>query len=80
MTAQPNQEMDLPGTIGKPATRALLNAGYPTLDDVSGLTEAGLLALHGVGPKAVRLLREALAAKGLALKEASSDPSRRQGN
>lgn len=70
MTQQPNvpQESDLPGNIGKPATRALMNAGYRTLDDVSGLTKGGLLALHGVGPKAVRLLHEALAAKGLALK------------
>jgi hypothetical protein len=70
MTQQPNlpPEIDLPTNIGKPATGALLHAGYRTLEDVSGLTAAGLLALHGVGPKAVRLLREALAAKGLALK------------
>ncbi len=61
-------ETDLPRNIGKPATRALLHAGYRTLEDVSGLTEADLLALHGVGPKAVRLLRETLAAKGLGLK------------
>lgn len=70
MTDQPNvpPEIDLPRNIGQPATRALLNAGYRTLDEVSRLTEADLLALHGVGPKAVRLLRETLAAKGLALK------------
>lgn len=70
MTQRPHspQETDLPGNIGKPATRALSQAGYRTLADVSRLTEAGLLDLHGVGPKAVRLLREALSMKGLALK------------
>ena len=44
--------------IGRPATGALLHAGFTTPADLPGdLTE--LLALHGVGPKAVRLLQEA---------------------
>ncbi|NEE36127.1 DNA-binding protein, partial [Streptomyces sp. SID7982] len=30
------------------------------------VTAAEVLALHGVGPKAIRVLREALAAEGLA--------------
>jgi hypothetical protein len=30
------------------------------------VTEAELLALHGMGPNAVRVLREALRARGLA--------------
>ena len=45
--------------IGRPASGALVDAGYRTLADLpAGLDE--LLALHGVGPKAVRLLRQAL--------------------
>lgn len=56
---------DLPLGIGKPATRALLGAGLVTLDDVSTRSEAELLALHGVGPKAMRVLAEALAERGM---------------
>ncbi|GAA2308531.1 hypothetical protein GCM10009853_077460 [Glycomyces scopariae] len=50
---------DLPAAIGRPATRALANAGITTLAQVAVLTDRELGALHGVGPKAVRLLREA---------------------
>jgi endonuclease III len=46
--------------IGRPATGALLDAGYRTIADLPADVE-GLLALHGVGPKAVRLLRQARA-------------------
>lgn len=49
---------DLPASIGKPATRALLGAGISTLEQAREHTDADLLALHGVGPKAVRILRE----------------------
>ncbi|WP_100444760.1 helix-hairpin-helix domain-containing protein [Glycomyces xiaoerkulensis] len=51
---------DLPKAIGRPATRALANAGITTLDQVAELSDADLGAMHGVGPKAVRILREAL--------------------
>ncbi|WNG92079.1 helix-hairpin-helix domain-containing protein [Mycobacterium sp. ITM-2016-00318] len=44
--------------IGRSASGALIDAGYRTLADLpTDLDE--LLALHGVGPKAVRLLGEA---------------------
>lgn len=56
---------ELPGSIGRPATNALAAQGITSLAQVAGLTESELLALHGVGPKAVRLLDEALAAQGL---------------
>ncbi|MCZ2262138.1 hypothetical protein IRJ14_06020, partial [Isoptericola sp. QY 916] len=49
---------DLPAAIGRPATRALAGAGVTTLADVAARTDAELLALHGVGPRAVRILRE----------------------
>ena len=54
--------------MGRPANSALLAQGVTTLDQVAGLSEADLRALHGVGPKAVRLLREALVGRGLALR------------
>ncbi|MCY9787241.1 helix-hairpin-helix domain-containing protein [Nocardiopsis sp. EMB25] len=59
---------DLPAGIGKPATRALLGAGLGTLAEVATRSEKELLALHGVGPKAVRILRETLAEKGMSLR------------
>lgn len=53
--------------IGAPATRALAAIGITTLEGLEGRSEAELLALHGFGPRAVGLLNEALAARGLAL-------------
>ncbi len=55
-------DSDLP-SIGKPATSALAHVGITTLDQVAKLSEKQLLAMHGVGPKAVGILREALAAR-----------------
>ena len=52
----------LPRAIGAAATRALALEGVTTLDDVRGMDLDELLRLHGVGPKAIRVLREALAA------------------
>jgi hypothetical protein len=49
--------------IGRPAMQALAAAGLHTLEDVRAADPADLAALHGVGPKAMRLLQEALAAE-----------------
>jgi len=54
----------LPRNIGTPATRALTAAGYTKLSQLAGVPAADLSALHGVGPKALRLLQEALQAQG----------------
>ncbi|WP_457255800.1 hypothetical protein [Pedococcus sp. P5_B7] len=50
--------------IGAPATRALRAEGIWTLEQVRDRSEGGLAALHGVGPIALRFLREALAERG----------------
>jgi hypothetical protein len=50
--------------IGAPATRALRAIGVVTLEQVRDLGEAELLATHGVGPVAMRFLREALDERG----------------
>ena len=60
---------DLPDGMGKPAQRALAGAGYNHLEQLTKATEKEILALHGMGPKAVRLLREALAEKGWSFAE-----------
>jgi hypothetical protein len=52
--------------IGAPATRALASIGVASLEEVAGKSAAELLALHGFGPRAVRLLNEALEEAGLA--------------
>lgn len=58
---------DLP-KIGKPAARALAAIGVTTLEAAAALGESKLLSLHGIGPKAVAILRQALAERGEALK------------
>ena len=54
----PNEKQDIPSSIGRPALNALTTAGFTTLQQVAKLTDKDLLALHGVGPKAVKILRE----------------------
>jgi hypothetical protein len=60
---------DLPAAIGRPALGAWRAAGIDRLSEVARCREGELLALHGVGPKAVRLLRAELAERGLRLAE-----------
>lgn len=55
--------------IGKPATNALMNKGITTLEDVSQHDKQTLLAFHGVGPKAIRILEENLKSHNLAFNE-----------
>ncbi|OJT21106.1 DNA-binding protein [Archangium sp. Cb G35] len=63
-------EPALPKGIGRPATSALAVIGVTRLEQVARFTEKELLALHGVGPKAVRVLEAALLEKGLSLAKA----------
>lgn len=55
--------------IGKPALRALNGAGYAELHQLANVSEAELAELHGMGPKALGILREALKEMGLSFKE-----------
>lgn len=59
----------LPKNIGSPATRALSYANISHLEQLTKVSAEELLKLHGVGPKAIRLLKEALEGKGLAFAE-----------
>jgi hypothetical protein len=61
-------EPGLPRNIGAPATRALIAAGYTELAQLANLSSAELAKLHGVGPKALRLLQEALEQQGMSLR------------
>jgi len=57
--------MKLPVGIPKPALRALEAAGFKNLADFTLVSEQDLLKLHGMGPKAVRIIAAALEAQGL---------------
>ena len=61
----PRRESDLPIELAEPARRALSQAGYWRLEQLTELSEAEVKQLHGVGPKALDQLRRALAALGL---------------
>jgi hypothetical protein len=63
----PNADAFPPGVSG-PALRALAGAGVRSLADLARWTESDLAALHGMGPKALDLLKSALAARGKRLR------------
>ncbi len=51
--------------ISAPAQRALAAARYTYLEELTAVREVELQPLHGMGPKALQQLRQALAARGL---------------
>jgi predicted flap endonuclease-1-like 5' DNA nuclease len=59
--------------IGAPATRALAGIGVTTLEGLAAHTEKELLALHGFGPKAIRLLRLVMEQHGVRFREEGSE-------
>lgn len=67
---QARPEGDLPAGLAAPARRALAGAGITRLEQLTEVTEAEIKRLHGMGPKALDVLRGALAARGLSFAEA----------
>jgi hypothetical protein len=51
--------------LGKVARRELGVHGYTTYAQLAEVSSAQLLHIHGIGPKAIRLLSEELRARGL---------------
>ena len=66
--SHPNRSA-FPAGLSGPALRALRGAGVRSVADLSKWSEAELAALHGMGPKAIASLIEALAASGGRLRE-----------
>ncbi|CAM3875113.1 hypothetical protein KIPE111705_29260 [Kibdelosporangium persicum] len=64
-------ETEFPHGIGKVAKRELALNGYTRYEQLTGTTAKDLLAIHGIGKKAVGILREELAARGLAFADES---------
>ncbi len=59
-------ESNWPEGLPRPAQRALESGGYTQLEQLDGVSAAELLKLHGMGPKGIRILREALTGRGMA--------------
>lgn len=54
--------------IGNPATNALANIGVDSLAQLGKYTKDEILALHGMGPKAMGILEEEMKKHGLEFK------------
>jgi hypothetical protein len=67
--AEPTTTSDELPRIGASATRALASIGVHRLSQVSEHRAPDLLALHGMGPRALAILRQALADRGLVLRD-----------
>ena len=63
-------ETEFPLSLGKVARRELAAHGITRFKQLTEKTERELLAIHGVGPKAVRILDEELRSRGLSFREA----------
>jgi hypothetical protein len=61
------EQSDLP-KLAAPARRALLGAGYTRLEQLTEVSESEVMELHGMGPNAMRVLREALEERGLSFR------------
>jgi hypothetical protein len=52
-----------PAGMPGPALRALANGGITSMAQIVGLADAELAAMHGMGPKAIGILRDAVPAR-----------------
>lgn len=66
--ADSHSEGGLPAGLAQPALRALAGMGIKRIDQLAAFREAEIKGLHGIGPNALNLLRQALAAQGLTFK------------
>lgn len=59
---------DFPASMGKVAPRGLRNSGIENVEAAANYTEQQLLAIHGVGPKAIAIIKQELAKSGKKLR------------
>ena len=52
----------------QPALRALEAAGITRMEELTKFSEAEIAALHGMGPKGIRILKETLRERGLSFR------------
>lgn len=65
MSSNETPTTEFPRSIGKVATRELALSGYTRFKHLTRVSRKSLLAIHGVGPKAVDILEEEMKNKGL---------------
>lgn len=65
---QKKLQSDFP-KLAAPALRALYNAKIKSLADLTTMSEPELLSLHGMGPNAIKTIKQALTQQGLSLKQ-----------
>lgn len=53
-----------PAGLSGPALRALAHAGIRSMTQLATHTEREIASLHGMGPKGIRVLKQALATQG----------------
>ena len=70
------QESDLPIELSRPAQRALSEAGYLRLEQLTNVSETEIKQLHGIGPNAIQQLRRALEALGLSFADGKTRKER----
>jgi len=51
--------------ISAPARRALVDAGFTQIEQLAGVSRQNLAKLHGMGPKALRILSDVLEQNGV---------------
>lgn len=64
MSSSKSELSPWPKGLSQPAISALEYAGYKQLEELTTVTERDILNLHGMGPKGIRILREALQTRG----------------
>ncbi len=64
MTEKKSSAHDFPRGVAQPAIRALESVGITRLEQCAKFSESELGKLHGMGPKALRIIREELKARG----------------
>ena len=62
------EETEFPRSIGNVARRELAAHGLTRFAQLTDHSERELLEIHGVGPKAVQILREELSSRGMAFR------------
>lgn len=63
-----NSIQAFPNGVAQPAVRALASIGVTKVEQLSKHRESDLAALHGMGPKALGILKDALKSKGRSFK------------
>jgi hypothetical protein len=61
-----------PPGISQPALRALASAGYSQLEQLCTISETELGKLHGMGPRAIEVLRMSLKQRGKSFRTSSA--------